>query len=148
MNATTRSGTNAFHSGVYEFLRNNALDARDFFNTANTPQNAFRQNQFGGTLGGPIKRDKMFFFVNYEGIRQLLGTTVLPTVPDALARQGNVPCVVAANLPCNGGIATVPVNPASQAILNLYPAAVPGTPNFIGDLGNGIAQISLSPEYS
>jgi Carboxypeptidase regulatory-like domain/TonB-dependent Receptor Plug Domain len=144
MNATTRSGTNTFHGEVYDFFRNDVLDARNFFNTVGLAKDPFRQNQFGGTLGGPIKKDKMFFFVNYEGIRQLLGTTVLPTVPDALARQGEVPCAVAANLPCNGGIATVPVNPASQAILNLYPAAVPGAPNFIGDLGNGIAQIALS----
>ena len=144
MNATTRSGTNAFHGGIYEFLRNDVFDARNYFNAVGSPQNPFRQNQFGGTLGGPLKKDKMFFFVNYEGIRQLLGSTVLPTVPDAQARLGQVPCIVAPDKPCVGGIATVPVSPSSEAILNLYPAAVPGAPNFIADLGNGIARISLS----
>jgi len=59
MNATTRSGTNAFHGSVYEFLRNNAFDARNYFNNQG-PQDPFRQNQFGGTLGGPIVKDKMF----------------------------------------------------------------------------------------
>ncbi|MBV8897494.1 MAG: TonB-dependent receptor [Acidobacteriaceae bacterium] len=144
MNATTRSGTNSFHGSAYEFLRNDVFDARDFFNTVGSPQNPFRQNQFGGTVGGPILKEKMFFFVNYEGIRQLLGSTVLGTVPDQLARQGKVPCAVAQDLPCTGGLATVPVNPASQAILNLYPAAVPGARNFLGNRGNGIAQISLT----
>ena len=71
MNATTRSGTNDFHGSVYDFLRNNVFDARDYFNTTASPQNPFRQNQFGGALGGPIKKDKLFFFVNYEGIRQI-----------------------------------------------------------------------------
>ena len=89
MNATTRSGTNKFHGEVYDFLRNSAFDARNYFNTTNFPQDPFRQNQFGGTLGGPIKTDRMFFFVNYEGIRQLLGSTVLPTVPDTLGAPGH-----------------------------------------------------------
>jgi hypothetical protein len=140
MNATTRSGTNHYHGEVYDFLRNSAFDARNYFNTTNFPQDPFRQNQFGGTLGGPIKTDRMFFFVNYEGIRQLLGSTVLPTVPDALARQGIVPCSVAPDLPCGtSGTAVVPLNPASQAILNLYPAVGPGST----ELGGGIAQIVL-----
>jgi len=138
MNATTRSGSNDVHGEVYDFLRNSALDARNYFNTNKFPQDAFRQNQFGGALGGPIRKDQMFFFVNYEGVRQLLGETALATVPDTLARQGIVPCSVAPDLTCNpNGTATVPVNPASQAILNLYPAMGPGST----EIGGGIGQI-------
>lgn len=138
MNATTRSGTNKVHGEVYDFLRNNVFDARNFFNSTGFTKDPFRQNQFGGALGGPIKKDKMFFFVNYEGVRQLLGQTVLARVPDANARQGVVPCNVAPDLPCNpNGTATVPVNPASQAILNLYPTVGPGST----ELGDGIAQV-------
>ena len=134
LNATTRSGTNTVHGSVYEFLRNSAFDARNYFNPSPAPQDAFRQNQFGATLGGPILKDKMFLFGNYEGVRRLLGETVIGFVPNLNARQGIVPCGSAPDQTCNpNGTATVPVSPASQAILNLYPAAtandtIPGTP--------------------
>ncbi len=87
VNAVTRSGTNTLHGSAYEFLRNDALDAVAFDQT----KQPFRKNQFGGTLGGPIKKDKMFFFVNYEGIRQYTGSDPLKTVPDANAMQGILP---------------------------------------------------------
>ena len=134
MNATTRSGTNSFHGSAYDFLRNSVFDARNYFNQSPAPQDAFRQNQFGGTLGGPIVKGRMFFFANYEGIRSLAGRTVIGFVPNDNTRQGVVPCAYATDLPCNSdGTATVPVNSASQAILNLYPkvssnAVVPGSP--------------------
>ena len=133
MNATTRSGTNSLHGSVYDFFRNSALDARNYFNPSPATQDAFRQNQFGGTIGGPIVKDKMFFFANYEGVRRLLGETVIGFVPDANTRQGIVPCSYAPDLSCQpDGTTTVPVNPASQAILNLYPvstaAPVAGSP--------------------
>src|SRR6202040_2109030 len=74
VNAITRSGTNQFHGGVYEFLRNSALDARNFFEQdATQPKAGFRRNQFGGTMGGPIIKNRTFFFVDYEGIRQSKG---------------------------------------------------------------------------
>src|SRR5208337_3847832 len=134
MNATTRSGTNSFHGSAYDFLRNNVFDARNYFNQSPAPQDAFRQNQFGGTLGGPIVKGRMFFFANYEGIRSLAGRTVIGFVPNDNTRRGVVPCAYAPDLPCNSdGTATVPVSSASQAILNLYPkassnAVVPGSP--------------------
>ena len=132
MNATTRSGTNSFHGSAYDFLRNSVLDARSYFNQSPAPQDAFRQNQFGGTLDGPVVKSKMFFFANYEGIRSLAGRTSIGFVPNDNTRQGIVPCAYAPDLPCNSdGTATVPVNSASQAILNLYPkagAVVPGSP--------------------
>ena len=88
VNAVSKSGTNSFHGSAYEFLRNSALDARNFFDGASVP--AFRQNQFGGSLGGPIKKDKLFFFVNDEELRKSLGQTVVALVPDANAHNGIV----------------------------------------------------------
>jgi hypothetical protein len=140
MNATTRSGTNSFHGSAYNFLRNDVLDARNYFNQAPAPQDAFRQNQFGGTLGGPIVKGRMFFFVNYEGVRSLKGKTSIGFVPNDNTRQGIVPCAYAPDLPCNpDGTATVPVSPASQAILDLYPKASGSAV----DPGSPVAEVSL-----
>src|SRR5579871_1349855 len=78
INAVSRSGTNNFHGSLYEFLRNSALDARQFIDPAVIPP--LRQNQFGASLGGPIKKDKLFFFVNYEGIQLVQGESKLGNV--------------------------------------------------------------------
>jgi hypothetical protein len=83
INAVTRGGTNAFHGDVYEFLRNSALDARNFFDAAIPP---FKRNQFGGSAGAPIQKDRTFIFGDYEGLRQSLGITTVDTVPSAAAR--------------------------------------------------------------
>src|SRR5262249_8405693 len=85
INAVTRSGTNAFHGSVYEFLRNSALDARNFFDGTIPP---FKRNQFGGSLGGALRKDRAFVFADYEGLRQSLGITQVSTVPSAVARSG------------------------------------------------------------
>jgi len=87
VNAVTRSGTNGFHGSVYEFLRNSKLDARNFFDD---PSGAppFKRNQFGGAIGGPIVKNRTFFFADYEGIRQSKGITALTTVPSLAARSG------------------------------------------------------------
>jgi carboxypeptidase family protein len=85
INAVTRSGTNAFHGNVYEFLRNSALDARNFFDAKIPP---FKRNQFGGSAGGPIQKGRTFFFADYEGLRQSLGVTHVDTVPSEAARKG------------------------------------------------------------
>ncbi len=87
INAVTRSGTNDFHGDVYEFLRNSALDARNFFD-ANVPP--FRRNQFGGSLGGAIQKNRTVIFGDYEGLRQSLGLTHVDTVPSAAARAGSL----------------------------------------------------------
>src|SRR5437773_10653345 len=85
----TKSGTNQFHGVGYEFLRNSALDANDFFsNSSSVRIPPFRQNQFGGTFGGPIKKDRTFFFADYEGYRSRIGQTDLQTAPTALQGQG------------------------------------------------------------
>src|ERR1700730_6245062 len=86
VNTITRSGTNQFHGGVYEFLRNNALDARNFFDAAKIPP--FRRNQFGADAGGPIRKGKVFVFGDYEGIRQSKTTTAPDTVLSTEARLG------------------------------------------------------------
>src|SRR5260370_13711121 len=87
----TRSGSNQFHGTAFEYLRNDALDANNWFNTAVTPalpKSKERQNDFGGTFSGPILRDKTFFFFSYEGLRLRLPETTLTTVPDASFTPG------------------------------------------------------------
>jgi hypothetical protein len=82
VNVTSKSGSNLFHGSVYEFLRNRVLNANSFFaNANNTGKPAFTQNQFGATIGGPVKKDKIFFFAGYEGYRQRQGANFLATVP-------------------------------------------------------------------
>ena len=87
INAVTRSGSNAFHGTIYEFLRNSALDARNFFDVTKPP---FRRNQFGASAGAPIQKDRTFVFANYEGLRQSLGTTQVDTVLSLAARSGQL----------------------------------------------------------
>jgi hypothetical protein len=121
VNAASKSGTNDFHGSAYEFLRNSALDARNFFDGTVKPP--FRQNQFGGTLGGPIKKDKLFFFVNDEELRKSLGQTVIANVPDANAHKGIV----------NG--VQYNINPSIAPILALYPIPANGA-NGVGQIAN------------
>ncbi|MBV8070300.1 MAG: carboxypeptidase regulatory-like domain-containing protein, partial [Acidobacteriaceae bacterium] len=86
----TRSGSNQFHGSLFEFLRNDYLDARNYFNTANTQkQPPYRRNQFGAALGGPIWRNKTFFFADYYGWREVKGQTFINTVPTAQDKLGN-----------------------------------------------------------
>jgi len=86
ISAVTKTGTNQFHGSAYEFLRNSALDARNFFDPPVIPP--FRRNQYGGSAGGPIQKDKTFIFGDYEGVSQGLGTTSLQNVPTQAARNG------------------------------------------------------------
>ena len=88
INVVTRSGENSFHGSLYEFLRNSALDARNFFDPAVIP--AFKRNQFGGSGGVPIIKDRTFIFGDYEGLRQSLGVTSVNTVPSVAARSGQL----------------------------------------------------------
>ena len=84
ISAITRAGTNNLHGSGYEFLRNSALDARNYFDSGSTPP--FKRNQFGGALGGPLWKNHTFFFMDYEGNRQSTGITNTVTVPSAAAR--------------------------------------------------------------
>ena len=111
VNLATRSGTNDYHGEGLEFFRNNALDARNFFNAVGVPQSPFKRNDFGVDFGGPIVKNKAFFFLAYEGIRQHQAITLNTTVPSANDRAA----VTA---------------PAIQKLLALVPAAnVVGTGN-------------------
>jgi hypothetical protein len=127
INAITHSGTNKFHGTGYEFLRNDVLDAENFFDTKKIP---FRRNQFGGSVGGPIRKDRTFFFANYEGIRQSLGITNVDVVPSQAAQQGTL-CSIPQ--PGPGGCTTnqVSVDPLVAPFLGLW-----HLPN-AGLLGNG-----------
>jgi len=95
-NIITRSGTNTFHGSAWEFLRNNALDAKSFFADSVEP---LKRNQFGGTFGGPIRKDKTFVFGYYEGLRNRQGETTLTTVPSNAERTGNFGTVCTQNVP-------------------------------------------------
>jgi hypothetical protein len=108
INAVTRGGGNKFHGDVYEFLRNSALDTRSEFDPVGQIAE-FRRNQFGASLGGPIFKDRMFFFADYEGLRQYQGQNVSSVVPSANARIGQL---VAGN---------VQVNPSVLPYLKLFP---------------------------
>jgi len=133
ISAITRSGTNQFHGSAYEFLRNSALDARNYFDLASIP--AFRRNQFGASAGGPIRKDKTFIFGDYEGLRQVLGLSMLDQVPSLRARSG---------LLCNADCSAttfVRVDPLVQPYLKFYPLPngpdiCPCTPAGRGDTAN------------
>ncbi len=111
INAITRSGTGAFHGSAYEFLRNSALDARNFFDGPQIP--SFKRNQFGGSIGGPIIKERTFFFFDYEGIRQSKGITALTTVPSLDARNGMIH-------DSDGNPITVAIDPKAQQFLAFY----------------------------
>jgi hypothetical protein len=95
VNAITKSGTNDFHGEVFEFLRNDDLDSRNYFSNI---RGAFKQNQFGGTFGGPIVRKKIFFFADYQGTRQVQGQVAEVPVPSALDLSGNLADAAAAGV--------------------------------------------------
>lgn len=95
VNAVSRSGTNSVHGSAYEFFRNDVLDSRGFFDPHNIP--TYRQNQFGGSIGGPIKKDKLFFFTNYEGVRLAQGESKIAFVPGCNLPQFAANCVPAAS---------------------------------------------------
>jgi len=118
VSAVTKSGTNALHGSAYEFLRNDALDAAKWEENKGGGKSPFHRNQFGGSLGGPIIKDKTFFFASYEGLRQSQGVNTQARVPDMDARNGILP-----------GMAQINVSSAVKPYLNLYP--VPGEGNRI-----------------
>jgi hypothetical protein len=137
----TQSGTNHFHGSVYEFLRNNAFDAPNYFAKGATPP--FQRNQFGAALGGPLQRNKTFLFGNYEGFRQHLHQTGVDLVPDANARNGLLPCKLVSPTPnpCPAsGLVNVGIAPGVATLLNLWPMSSPGAPDF-----GGISEAFNSP---
>jgi hypothetical protein len=118
----TRSGTNQFHGTAFDYLRNDVLDANDWFaDQAGLPKAEERQNDFGGTLSGPILRSRAFFFFSYEGLRLRLPQSLETTVPDLSARQNAIP--------------------AMQPYLAAFPMPTPGLPD---DVADGIAPFNSS----
>src|SRR6202022_2624410 len=119
VNAISRSGTNNFHGDLYEFLRNSALDANDYFTkSAGNPRPPFRRNQFGGSAGGPIIKDKTFIFGDYEGLRQSKGIPTTTTVFSDNARLGILAGVPALGLPTG--------TPCTQPATATHPAGSAG----------------------
>lgn len=116
VNIVTRSGTNTVHGTAYEYFRNNRLDARNFFNTDDQPQDVFRNNQFGFSLGGPIKKNKTFWFVSYEGQRETVGIPTVARVPTTAE--------IATATANNGGM----VNPVIANLLARNPWPAPNRP--------------------
>ena len=118
INAITRSGTNAFHGSAFDFLRNDKLDAANFFDNAHSlHKSPLKQNQFGASGGGRILRDKLFIFGDYEGVRQSKGVAQPQLTISQAVRAGRV-----TNL-ATGAVTTVPIDPIIQKFLPLYPVA-------------------------
>ena len=130
VNIVTASGTNHLHGNAFEFLRNSALDARNYFDAGSVPE--FQRNQFGASLGGPLKRNKMFLFGNYEDFRQNWDLSEVALVPDRQARAGYLP-------DRSGNEQYVGVNPSVAPLLALWRA--PNGP----ELGSGIAESFSHP---
>ena len=135
VNMATRSGTNDFHGEAFEFFRNNDLDARNFFNTAPKPQAPFQRNEFGGAFGGPLKQNKAFFFLAYEGLRQHQSLTVTSTVPSV----NDLTSFLCHTCPAVNSLLTF-IPPA-----NTVGTGTPGIPNtYNGFTGGALANVSLN----
>lgn len=149
---TTRGGTNDYHGAVYEFFRNNAMDARSFFARETAP---LRYNIFGGSIGGPIKKNKSFFFFNYEGARRRDGVTYSgDDVPHAIEKTGNFSnrAGLTLNDPMGGAfpdniIPASRIDPIAGRLISLYPdpnvsrsiTAAPAN-NYVNNASNGLDQ--------
>ena len=133
ISAVTKSGTNAFHGSTFEFLRNSALDAKNFFDAKTQPIPAFKRNQFGVEADGPIVKDRTFFMGSYEGLRQRLGVTSTAVLPGENARNGIFP-----------GQPLISVNSAVPGYLNLVP--LPNGPLFSDGTGQFISAASQNTD--
>jgi len=146
VNLTTKAGTNTLHGSLFEFLRNEGLNATNYFQQSDPVKPEYLRNQFGGTLGGPLWRDRTFFFADYQGQRQSIGRAVISTVPTLLQRQGVFTEAIAGRVPViydpattSGSVRspfpgnTVPtsrIDPVSRSLLERYPLPTsPGTSN-------------------
>jgi hypothetical protein len=158
VNLTTKSGGNAIRGTVFEFFRDDALNARNFFASTNRIKPSYQRNQFGGVIGGPIRRNRTFFFADYQGQRQTIGRTVISTVPTLLQRQGVFTEAIAGRVPAiydpattvpgaAGGAArspfpgnTIPVermDPVARTLLQRYPLPTgAGTANNYARVGD------------
>jgi len=140
VNIVTKSGTNALHGDVFEYFRNNALDARNYFDQSPAPKAPFHNNQFGGAIGGPIVKNKTFFFLDYEGQRENVGVVSLTCVPTpAFIQQATA----------NATASPAGVSPVGQAILNFWPHnAANYIPGVIATDAGCFSGTSFSPDYT
>jgi len=122
----TKSGSNDFHGSLFEIHRDAALDAKNYFDLSAAPIPAFVRNQFGAGIGGPLVRDHTFFYMSYEGFREVHASTAIATVPDALAHEGLLPSndnpAACSNASPNACVA-VAIDPRVQQFLNLFPTS-------------------------
>ena len=139
VNIVTKSGTNAIHGDFFEYFRNDALDARNYFDNSGFPKAPFHNNQFGGSVGGPIIKDKTFFFLDYEGQRETVGVVSLDCVPtlDQISAAQNT-------IVTGGGV----VSPIGQALVDFYPHSsanyIPGVISTDSGCFNGT---NFAPDY-
>ena len=120
----TKSGSNQFHGSLWELYRDASLDAKNYFDLGTSPIPPFVRNQFGAGIGGPLARNRTFFFANYEGFREVEASTAIATVPDALAHQGLLPSAgnpSGCSQAVPSGCVAIPINPLTQQFLNLLP---------------------------
>jgi hypothetical protein len=160
VNMAMKSGTNAFHGSGWYFLQRPQMDARDFFNPEPNPKPDSRRDQGGFSVGGPIKKDRTFFFVDFEKVRSISATSYVASVPTAAERTGDFsatanviydplqPLVACATGQCrpqvpNNKIPSGEINPIGQAVLSLYPQ-----PNLPGEFNNyNFTTTANSPDY-
>jgi hypothetical protein len=139
VNIVTKSGANDIHGSLFEYFRNNALDARNYFDQSQFPKAPFHNNQFGGSIGGPIIKDRTFFFLDYEGQRESVGVVSLDCVP-TLAQISDATATVSAGLG---------LSPVGQALVNFYPhdsqSYIPGVTS--SNAGCFDANNQFSPDY-
>jgi hypothetical protein len=142
----TKSGTNAFHGSAYEFLRNDKLDARNFFDRSTSPIPPLRQNTYGGTIGGPVRKDKSFFFFSYDGLKTRNAGTRYGRIPPAAWLAGNFSSLLPGTQLTDGFGNPVPgniilpasIHPTAKALFALYPQ-----PNLSGDpAGNNYTRVT------
>lgn len=151
INASLRSGTNAFHGSAYDFIRNTSLNAVGFFKPTRGLKPVLIQNQFGGTLGGPIIKDRTFFFVDYEGFRRITRTLQFATVPTAAQRNGQLGTAIrnpfTGEVYADGNIPATAITPFARAVLAGLP--LPTTsPTATGVVSNNYEDLPRSKFYN
>jgi len=143
--AITKSGSNHFHGSLLELHRDAALEARNYFDLSSRPVPPFVRNQFGASIGGPVARDRTFFFASYEGFREVQASTAIATVPDALAHRGLLPAVSdpsACTSASPSGCVSVAIDPRVQPFLALLP------PSNGADNGDGTGDLITADKGS
>jgi len=136
VNIVTKSGTNSIHGSAADYFRNNALDARNYFNPSSQPKAPFHNNQYGGSIGGPIVKDKTFFYLDYEGQQEPVGVVTVASVPTGTAADGSLQ-------PSDA------TNPVIQSLLGRHPWPAPNlsNPNPGVVSTNGVASV-VSPSFN